>query len=333
MKDPGAQVVEHLRAAFEPGRPWCEDEPAGFSWWPHVVRQRVQAEPARADDAVRGHAETGLVRGVQGTGERFALLARQAAADPGLSTLRWNGETGEVSLRAAVIARPMDWAGAARRLAHAALLQVGDAARLAPALARGLGGEVASPREGAGTRGEPDALVEAWRPYAERGAKESPLLGEPMTRALAMDPKPWRNVTGSSRGLDAELPCAAPGETPGVPAVGLLRLVASQPHPRLGSGLLAVLQPPVDTEPDPQRVFATAALLNEGESREWVDADQLGGWCVHPSQGLVYASFVPALACDDGVLERQAWQMAQRARWARAFLRSTARARQANSVC
>ena len=44
---------------------------------------------------------------------------------------------------------------------------------------------------------------------------------------------------------------------------------------------------------------ATAALLNEAESREWNSCDQLGAWCVHPSQGLIFGGFHPALTFQD----------------------------------
>jgi len=76
-----------------------------------------------------------------------------------------------------------------------------------------------------------------------------------------------------------------------------------------------------------ERVAATAALLNEGESREWTGVDQLGAWCVHPDRGLVFVCFVPALACADGVAGHVAWQMALRANWSRRFLAQVAQMR------
>src|SRR6185503_13256666 len=119
--DVGPETVERVRDALapEPGR--VVGEPRGFSWWPHAHVLRVHAEPARADGAVRVVAETALLGHVSGLGAEFAALAR------------WNAR--EVSLRASVIARPGDGDPAARLLAHAALLQVGEALRAADALA------------------------------------------------------------------------------------------------------------------------------------------------------------------------------------------------------
>ena len=100
----------------------------------------------------------------------------------------------------------------------------------------------------------------------------------------------------------------------------LLRVSASQPHPRLGAGLVFVLVPPAETEPVAERAHATAALLNEGEVREWTGADALGGWCVHPAAGLAHVLFMPALAVEQDTAPALAWQAGMRARWATAFV-------------
>jgi hypothetical protein len=147
-----------------------------------------------------------------------------------------------------------------------------------------------------------------------------------------MQPPPWLRVHPRGAGLDAELPCprpgsAEPGSAPGT-GVALLRLIGSQSHPRLGSGLITVLQLPPDAEPRPDRQVATAALLNEAESREWTGYDQLGAWCVHPSQGLVHGSFLPSLAFREDLLETWAWQAGARARWAYGFLGQVAALRE-----
>src|SRR5260370_637146 len=73
-------------------------------------------------------------------------------------------------------------------------------------------------------------------------------------------------------------------------------------------------------EPVAARAAATAALLNEAEAREWTGIDQQGGWCVHRAHGLMFAGFVPALAAEQGALERVARESATRARWCTVFL-------------
>ncbi len=282
---------------------------------------RVSATPARADGAVVVAAETALLGSVSGRGPEFAALAARNAREPGLSALRWDAETGEVSLRAAVIARPSEPGAAARRLAHAALLQMGEALLAADSLA------VAFP--GARVLAPPPPIAdlavveqaEAWRAYAAEGAALADSVAAGVARLAAASPAPWARMTRAAHGLDAEIACA-PAHAGGGPGQGmaLLRVSATQPHPRLGAGLVFVLVPPAGTEPIAERAAATASLLNEAEAREWTGVDQLGGWCVHPSVGLSHVMYMPALAVEDDTAQVLAWQAGIRARWATAFV-------------
>lgn len=332
----GAALVAHLREAFRPDPEYFTALESGFVWWPHQLLQRVRAEVGRGSgglELTRVHAEMLLSQRVAGGGEALAAIARWNAREIGLSAVRWDAESGALSLRSSVYVQGEAWEAPAQRLAHAALLQLSAAERAAEQLLPELHATPAhSHAEGGAMRETPDALLEAWQPYAARGQEPSPWDAAAFQRLTTLQPPPWLRVNLRGPGLDAELPCpragsAAPGSAPGT-GVALLRLIGSQPHPRLGSGLIAALQLPPDAEPRPDRLVATAALLNEAESREWNGCDQLGAWCVHPSQGLIFGTFHPALTYRDDLLEHIAWQSAQRARWAYAFLATVAKMRE-----
>jgi len=277
---------------------------------------RVWAEPPRADGVARVAVETGLLAGVQARGPQLARLVERNAREPGLSSLCWRGETQSVSLRAAVLVRPGDGGSAARRLAHAALLQAGESLRAADALALEFPG-ARTPHRPAAAPPAPAEQTEAWRVYARAGdAGRQPMVAA-VAKLASLAPAPWQRVTRAAHGIDAEIVCAeadSPGE-----ATALLRVSATQPHPQLGAGLLFALIPPAAIEPVRDRVHATAALLNEAECNEWTGCDQLGGWCVHPAAGLAHVTFVPALAVEDDTAATLAGQAAARARWAMAF--------------
>ncbi len=318
----GRAAVELVRASLTPDVGRVREANDSFRWWPHAFEQHVFTRAPRADGACVVAVETVLLSGVRGRAPELATLAARNARDPGLSALRWDSETERVSLRAAVIARPGDGGAAARRLAHAALLQVGDALLAADALA------VEFPEATlaeAAERGSAKASVveqaEAWRAYAAGGAAAAASLEAAVARLASLAPAPWQRVTRAPHGIDAEISCssAATGSAPGA-GLALLRVSAGQPHPRLGPGLVLVLVPPAGTEPDAERAPATAALLNEAESREWTGVDQLGGWCVHPAAGLSHVLYLPALAAEDDSTETLVWHAAMRARWAVAFL-------------
>lgn len=327
MTDSGPAIVEHLRAALEPEPQWSTELPRGFAWWPGAAPQQVRAEEPRMQGGasfVRVHAELALALRVEGTGAVFAALARWNAARHGLSAARWNAETGLVSLHSSVTADAAGALEAAQRLSHAAVLQISESLA-ADALREALGGEppAASP-PGSTARTTHSALASAWVTYADAGACENVFDDAMLARVMAAVPAPWTRMQPAPGGFHAELPAAthgepAPASTPGA-GTALLRVQTAQPHPRFGAGLLVLLAAPAEAEPVRERMAATAALLNEAEAREWTGLDQWGAWCVHPEAGLVHATFVPALAAQDGLLERLLWQSAARARWMRGFL-------------
>ena len=267
-------------------------------------------------------AEIKLLEGVAGRAPELAAIAARNARDPGLSALRWDSERGEVSLRAAVVTRPGDGGAPERRLAHAALLQLGEALRVADGLALEFpGASLVTGREREGTEWSAVESVESWRAYAEAAPGAMAEVTAGLQRLTRLAPAPWVRTVPAAHGLDAELACRAPrpGAAPGEESA-LLRVSDRQPHPRLGAGVMAVLVLPPSAEPVAERAAATAALLNEAESREWTGTDQLGGWCVHPAAGLAHALFLPALAVEEDTLAALAWQAGTRARWAMAFL-------------
>lgn len=335
--DPGLEVVEHIRQAFEPGVEWSASGPRGFTWWPAAFAQRIESDDAQVMGQVevwRVQAELELLRGVEGTGDTFARIAAWNAMNPGLSALRWNGDAQTVSLCATVVVRAGEWERPARELASAALLQLADAARDGAALALELHGESAeSAPPGGAVRTEADALLEGWRRFADAGAAPTPFDAARLQALAAMESPPWTRVGVDAAGLHAELPCALPGEAPpgSAPGAGvaLLHLLTTQPHPRLGAGVIAALTLPPEAEPVRERIMATSALLNEAEARELTPCDGTGAWCFHPSAGLAFVMFLPALLDSPLRLEHLVWAQAMRARWARGFLARIAAMREA----
>ncbi len=318
----GLEVVAAVRAALEPGSERVRELADGFAWRPHAFEQRVSVVHSRDDGSCRVEASTTILRDATGRGAELATLASRNAREPGLSSLRWDATSGDVSLTSSVVVRPGDGGRAARRLAHAALLQLGDALLAADELAVELpAAPLAEVRDAAGTTAPPVEAVQAWRAYAAGGARSSTTLPESVARLATLASAPWRRATRAAHGVDAEIECAprSAGSTPLAP-LALLRVSALQPHPRLGAGVVLALVPPPGSEPIADRAAATAALLNEGEAREWTGVDALGGWCVHPAAGLSHVVFVPALAVEEDTVQTLAFEAVARARWAVEFL-------------
>jgi hypothetical protein len=341
--DHGLELVEHVRAVLGVDAVFATDEPAGFRWWPWRLPQRVWAERHAEGARVRAIVETLVARGVPGTGDTYAALSDAFVRDPGLSAPRWNAETGELTLRASVTlaGEPdrLNYGRAAAMLAHAALLQLGDAERLA-SLAATLGAEPArGAPPGRPPRSEPDALLEAGDAYAMRGAGASPWTREVFESFATLASPPWSRALVAGGVFDAEFRALAGGSPAEAAAsTSLLRMTGAERHPRLGAGLLVMLLPPPAAEPEATRRHATAALLNEAEAREWLPAeppwaaDALGAWCVHPQHGLAHVLFLPRLADRPDLLEAVVRGAALRARWVPEFLARVAARRTAGGT-
>ena len=329
-EDPGLNLLTMLRTILELDPERVREAERGFLWWPSAYPMRFTARPLRDEGNTVVSAETRLLGGVAGTGAEFARIAMRNARDPGLSSLRYDAESKELSLHTSVIVWPGDTMLVARRLAHAAILQAGDALRAADGLAVEFPGSHLLIPDDPLARLEPIPQVEVWQDYVAAGPERAEGVAEQVAALAALRPAPWANVSRAPHGLDAEIACAPP-HLQSAPGQGkaLLRISATQSHPRMGAGLVVVLVLPPECEPDLDRAPATAALLNEAEAREWTGADAQGAWCVHPMAGLSHAAFVPALAVEEDTAERLAWQAGIRARWAVQFLERVAAMRAA----
>jgi hypothetical protein len=324
-EDVGLALLGQLRAMLELDPERVTEDDRGFLWWPHAHPMRFHARPLRDDGSTVVSAETRLLGEVAGTGAEFGRIAMRNARDPGLSELRFDAEKRELSLYTSVIAWPGDPMPMARRLAHAAILQAGDALRALDGLAVEFPGSRILTFDSPLASLEPIPQVEVWQDYVAAGPDRAEGVAEQVAALAGMRPAPWANVSRAPHGIDAEIACAPPHlmDAPGR-GKALLRISATQSHPRMGPGLVVVLVLPPEAEPDPNRAHATAALLNEAESREWTGVDAQCAWCVHPMAGLSHAAFVPALAVEDDTAERLAWQASLRARWAVQFLERVA---------
>ena len=107
-------------------------------------------------------------------------------------------------------------------------------------------------------------------------------------------------------------------ETPFGRDSALVRLVTSERHPQLGSGLLTTLQLPIGRE-----TLAAARLvaeLNYLEAASWTDFPQLGCWHLarnRDREGPAFTLFMPNALYRPGLATNIAFWFLARARWAR----------------
>ena len=180
-----------LRTILELDPERVREAERGFLWWPSAHPMRFTARPLRDEGNTVVSAETRLLGGVAGTGAEFARIAMRNARDPGLSSLRYDAESKELSLHTSVIVWPGDAMLVARRLAHAAILQAGDALRAADGLAVEFPGSHLLIPDDPLARLEPIPQVEVWQDYVAAGPERAEAVAEQVAALAALRPAPW----------------------------------------------------------------------------------------------------------------------------------------------
>ncbi len=309
--DAGFRLVRDLHKKLQIDPEWCLWEERGFTWWGKNLAQRIWAEPATQD----GNGETfhrisacsDVFDGFEGSEGQVVLLnvlnhnATLSALIPAAD------QSGRVQLRCSMLLYPdnQDYVGLV--FATAVALQAAEAFVTASCLPERLNPGLVpavSHHPESGERHLPDQMLEfielAVRP---QGEGESRYVGESLEN-LAKDllRPPCLFASGSADGVTAEFPHPKHSY--------MLRLQASERHPRLGSGLLVTLNLPEGGDD-----LATAQAALSLNAREQASPTHfLGSWCATPS-GLAFCAFFPNVTANDGIAVSVAFNMIHRAKW------------------
>lgn len=269
------RAEEHLRADVGPGivdavyqgmgidQAWSVREPRVFTWWGHRLAQRVWADPVHDSDGfavVRLSAETAVLRDVPNTREVADGLA-SFNHHASMSAFVWDPALASISLRCVAYAHPETAEWVKVLFLAACGLQAADAHIKADRLAQLLGGHPAvSEHPTSGPRPQPDNILSVIEEvFAPRGAGPGPFSDDDFAAITRSPVFPWikSQATGASlhgivRGPDSRS------------ATGVLTMSGVSRHPQLGSGLLSVLNIPIEYEPDMQ--LAVSHELNLAEA-------------------------------------------------------------------
>jgi len=318
LSDVGPQVLEDLHQRMMIDSEWSVRSDRSFTWWGHLLGQRVSAEPVRDDsgvDIVRVHAETDVLSHVPDNTQTVQTVAA-LNSHASLSAFVWNREQGKIRLQCSAYfhADNVEWLKLT--FFGAIALQAADAHIKADSLAAMLKAQLDETHHPtSGRRQERDDMLNVISGFfVPSGLGASAFTEEDFATALKMAPPPWVMANGGGSGLTAEFPF------PGCrPPTALLTVGAEARHPQLGSGALMLLKLPISLSTEGAAMVANA--LNMSEAREWTRSHMLGGWCLDPDlHGITFVSFVPSAIRRIGLLETLVYSMAHRARWANEFL-------------
>ena len=283
-QDVGNDVVNGIFNHLKIDAEWSAPIPRGFAWWGHRLRQRIWSTPAYDDRGIvihRVYAITDAIRDVK---------VPQTQVDVALSPL------GTLAIGAAKVFATKEnvvrlWTTATVRrevaewmtsfLASYAIIQVIEAETTSAPTAdmvKGVVDQTSHPTSG--TRQTPDEMLgvldAAFRPI---GQKNSPWNGSNEFQQIAERLNTSNCFcTADSTGLAAEFQFGQ--ET------SMMRLISTENHPVIGSGVGMFLQIPVwGSEESASKI---AGALNRAEANGQCPSHLIGSWC---SKNLVIGAF------------------------------------------
>lgn len=328
--DAGLELVREIRERMEIDDEWSCSDPDGFRWWGYNLMQRVWAEPPHDSFGTKAqcvHAGTTILENVPDTEEtRLVLSTLNTHAD--MSALVYSPDASTVSLHSTVYVHNDSLGWLTKLFGHAVALQAAKSSKSAEAFQQAFGGEIASSSHPtSGPRQTPDDMLDVIEEmYLPTGAEPCRYTTADFEQALQFSPRPWVLASGGKDGLVAEF--AFSSDKPAMLAsvlnepIGTAMLQALvHTHPQLGSGLLLLLRLPCGFEEGEE--MRLAQQLNEAESREWAATHFLGAWCMAPSGGLTFVSFLPSATYQPSLLINLLLSTYVRVKWVKKYLDNT----------
>jgi len=319
MGDVGDAVVENIFRQLNIDEEWSTPIPRGFAWWAHRFRQRIWTTPAYDDDGIVIHrlfAVTDAVRDVGVSANKVDMALGPLASMALGSAMVYSPPENVIRLWSAVTVHEeiAQWMG--HLFASYAILQLIEAEQRAEAIAQFVNGavdETAHPNTG--PRVDPDEMLTVldavFRPM---GAKPSPWNGNAELNQIREILNSGNCFSmGDDTGLTAEFPF---GED-----TSMLRVITTEPHPVIGSGVGLFLHVPMwGTEEDAAQI---AGALNRAEADKQSMSHLLGSWCaktIGESSLPVFAFFLPTALHQPGLLMNLVFSFAGRANWVGSLL-------------
>lgn len=319
MGDLGDDVVKGIYQNLDIDKEWSTPIARGFAWWGHRFRQRIWTTPGFNDDGIVIHrlfAVTDAVCDIQ---------IPQNSVDLLLSSL------GELAIGSALVFSPPEkvirlwssvtihqdispWMG--RLFASFAIIQLIEAEQKSEAIAKLVDGKIdQTSHPTSGHRGKPDQMLTildaVFRP---KGSKPSPWMGNPELVQI-------KNILNSSNSFSMVDEDGLTAEFQFGNATSMMRILASEPHPIIGSGVALSLNIPMwGTKEDAAQI---AGALNRAEADRQSMGHLLGSWfgkTVGDKSIPAFSFFVPAALYQPGLLTNLVFSFAARARWVGSML-------------
>jgi hypothetical protein len=313
MTDVGLDVVRFVYRLMQIDPEWSVWSDRGFTWWGHSLAQRVWAEPCVEDHGftvARVHARTDLLDGLTWSDEQLQKLMSLSFVATLSGLVRDPADPARAQLACSVYIHAETVGWLREVMAWAVGIQAAEAHAIAEQAAALVGVQPAvSAHPQSGPRAVPDDMLNLLAAtVVPAGEAASLYAGKDMAETLKrLDRPPCVLATGDDKGVTAEFPFGG--------LTSLLRLKTEEANPRLGNGLLVLLEVPAGESGAGNLEAARLALtLNERELASLTRCHFLGSWCPG-DRVLAFVSFWPNAMHQPGL----AWGLIPRAVVDRSF--------------
>lgn len=316
--DPGlAAIADICLTHWRLPKKWTQERPRGIAWYPHRLMYELIASPMFEDLGTQLSRITSRVALVENVRQdlrkanwQLAMLNRFALG----SALFLDSDTRTVWSLSSMLIHEETLAWRPSFYSGLAYIQVGQAERLAQSLAEALDGDVAvREHPTSGLRRDMDDFLSDFDRLASAGPKAHAFASAQEIQELEqLCPQIGLATFGSSQeGIAAEMEFG--GDT------ALFQLLVNQPHPTFGSGLLLLLQVPLNS--DAEYALDCAATLNNYEATEGIKSHLQGAWTVNERNGgrlvVAYNGFRPDVMYRPGIIRDEFMALVMRARFLR----------------
>ncbi len=284
-KDLGQEVIDFMFEQLQIDLKWSVREERGFKWWAGNLAQSITVEESKVDlglDVYKLQARTGVLKDINPDQKFYDLIAEMMRFST-LSGLTFNPDD---KSRLEMVTTM--WVHDDNRplveffFVMSSILQNVEAHIMANTYSESFSAEIdLSAHPTSGLREETDGMLEIITDVIRpKGEEPSSWLGDEMDglRNLINNAPDWFSM-GDESSLSAEYPY--PGDT------SLLTISTSESNPRLGNGLLVLLQ---TRKGDPDGKTALDWNFNDHYGEKPLQS--FGSWCVSET-GLTYTSFLP----------------------------------------
>lgn len=322
MDDVGVEVINNVFDELKVDVEWSLKFDRGFEWWAHNLKQMMWVTEGINDNGIHIYSiyvKTDILRNISVSLNDVEKMLGAIGTMACGASLIYDPNNNTLDSWSSFIVHKDNSEWMTRLIVSFAILQIEEAERVSDLMSASLKGDIAkSSNPFSEPRKEPDEMLSVVSSlFVPRGQEKSPWNDcDELIEIQKMFNDGNCFATGDKSSLTAEFPFN--NET------SMMRVITTEPHPVLGSGIGMFLHLPIRSTVE--NCSSIASQLNNAELNKSEMFHFMGSWCVKELGEYsvpAFAFFIPSLLYQPGLLTNLILPMVQRAFWASDMVRKT----------